>query len=108
MDANTERRADRRFAAAVPAKVYDSKARRYRPARTVDLSNGGALIEITGGAGLHPGDRVDMALSFDDRLPVVRQDDLIGAIVVRTAGLSHASRTVGVRFIDKQNLQHAA
>ena len=108
MNTPAERRIDLRTRTAVAAKVYDERARRYRPAQTVDLSSGGALIEVIGGAALCPGDRLDMALNFDDRLPVVRQDDLIPAIVVRTAGSTAASRTVGVRFIDKQQLKLAA
>jgi c-di-GMP-binding flagellar brake protein YcgR len=108
MDAPAERRRFPRLATAVGAKVYDERARRYRPARTVDVSAGGLLLEVAGGAALHPGDRLDIALNFDDRLPVVRKEDLLPAIVVRTADSHAASRTVGLRFIEPQALQLAA
>ncbi len=108
MDAQAERRSEPRTITTAPVKLFDERARRYRPARTIDVSTGGALIEVAGGMSLHPGDRVDLAVDLHDRLPVVRQEDLVPAIVVRTQDASATTRTVGIRFVQRQAIALAA
>jgi c-di-GMP-binding flagellar brake protein YcgR len=103
-----ERRNDPRVNVSLGVKVYDRRAQRYRPARTFDLSSGGALIEIHQGQTLAIGDSIDLAVEYSSSAAVVHHDDLLKAIVLRNVGYDHGHRRVAVRFVDRPKVALAA
>ncbi len=77
---------------------------RYLTGQTVDLSAGGAMIEVAHPSLLVPGQRVRFA--SEPAQPVIRSDDMLEATVVRCLGIGRRQR-VAVQF-DQTQLALAA
>lgn len=97
----TERRRHERHECARPCKLLHPASMRYMAARTVDLSPGGALIEVRSYRPLRAGDRVDVLIDWDER-GVVGRDLTVPAEVVRASAEEVSSQRVGVAFIVEQ------
>ncbi len=65
-----------------PCKLYDPRARRYYAARTIDLSRGGALIELQAPRAIPAHAEVFLALALNDE-PLIPGEDLLAATVTR-------------------------
>ena len=107
-EACTERRQHARLECKKPCKLLHPASMRYMAARTLDLSSGGALVEISHHRPLQTGDRVDVLVDWDQR-GVVARDTTLEATVVRLVGPTEGTRRrVGVSFHAGQAVPLAA
>lgn len=83
VDGRAERREAGRMAVSRAAKVYHHGSRQYLPARTVDYSPTGALLEILHERALTPGETVDVLIAWTSRTLLTAADH-VPATVVRT------------------------
>lgn len=103
----TERRKQARVECARPCKLLHPASMRYMAARTIDLSSGGALLEVSHLRPLRAGDRVDVLVDWDQR-GVVARDTTLEATVVRLAPAESSRQRVGVSFREGQAVPLAA
>lgn len=103
----TERRQQARVECARPCKLLHPASMRYMAARTLDLSLGGALIEVSHHRPLQAGDRVDVLVDWDQR-GVVARDTTLEATVVRLGPTESTRQRVGVSFDAGQAVPLAA
>jgi hypothetical protein len=103
-----DRRRQPRISLQAAAKVYDYKARRYLPARTVDVSSGGAMIELLRPSHVATGDRIDVAVDWTGGSPVIRHGQMTAARVVRVEGRTHMPTRFALRFTTPMQLPAAA
>lgn len=92
-----DRRKHARHLAARLCKVYQPATGRYSPARTIDLSAGGALLEINMPRPLEPGDEIDVALAWVCA-GVLEGGSMIRARVVRVQVGEEGRRVVAVEY----------
>lgn len=71
---------------ARPCKVYHPGSRQYLPARTVDYSPVGAMIEVLHDRPLPPGERVDVLIAWSHRTLLSAADHVPGTVVRAIAG----------------------
>jgi hypothetical protein len=102
-----ERRAAPRLRMSRGAKVYSPLTRRYYAARTIDMSRGGAMVSITSPRTLIAGDKLDIAIAWDDRC-LIPQATMVKAEVARVVGRIGEHQAVGIRFTDEIALAAAA
>ena len=102
-----EKRTSPRLRISRTAKVFSPLTRRYYPARTIDMSRGGAMISISSPRTLLPGDEIDIAIAWDDRL-LIPQTSMIKAQVTRIVGRMGEHQAVGVRFAQELAMSAAA
>lgn len=103
----TERRKQVRVECTRPCKLLHPASMRYMAARTLDLSSGGALIELSHHRPLRTGDRVDVLVDWDQR-GVVARDTTLEATVVRLGPSESTRQRVGVSFRAGQAVPLAA
>lgn len=109
----SERRAFVRRGCQVAVKLRQCANALFVSGRTVDLSVGGAGIELTGPRPARVGDRI--AIAFENaRCPVTCAAKMVGAEVVRVEHVERGRQRIGVRFdapqaaLDGVGLQAAA
>lgn len=101
-----DRREHPRRAVLRPCKVFHWDTQRYLPARTCDLSPGGALLRIDAARPLAPDDRVDVLIATDEH-GLLRAAHQVRATVKRVLDAGDHRQFVAVEF-DQQNLAIAA
>ncbi len=96
-DAFNERRAFIRSGCRVAVKLRQCANALFSSGRTIDLSIGGAAIEINGPRVAKKGDRI--AIAFENtRCPITCARRMIGAEVVRVESFRDGVQRIGVRF----------
>lgn len=92
-----ERRAFPRSGTEIAVKLRRCANAVYSCGRTVDLSIGGAGIEIVGPREVRPGERIAIAFEHD-RCPVTRAARMVGAQIVRAEPMRDGRQRVAIRF----------
>ncbi len=93
----TDRRAFERAECRIAVKLRRSANAIYSSGRTLDLSMGGAGIEIVGPREAHEGERI--AIAFENlRCPVTRAARMIGAQIVRAEPMREGHQRIAVSF----------
>jgi c-di-GMP-binding flagellar brake protein YcgR len=96
-EAMNERRAFVRSGCRVAVKLRQCANAIFSAGRTVDLSLGGAAIELTGAREAHKGDRI--AIAFENTSsPITCASRMVGAEVVRVEAPHNGRQRIGVRF----------
>lgn len=95
----SDRRHHPRVAIRTFGKVYDPRSRKYLPCATMNLSDGGALIEFSRPVPLEPGCRVRFGLSAHDHPAMLRSRELHEVEVVRALPVSDGRQGVAVRYL---------
>lgn len=103
MGPNPDRRQHARTPIDRPCKVYHRASRQYLPARTCDLSSGGALIRIDSARPINPGDELDVFIAWGKK-PVVNSGELVPAKVIRVAASLERHQAVAVQFAGEQQV----
>ena len=89
------------------AKVYSPLTRRYYAASTIDMSRGGALISMSGPRTMMPGDSLEIAIAWDDRV-LIPQSSMMKAEVTHVVGRMGEHQAMGIRFTEELALSAAA
>lgn len=91
------RRRYERANAEIACKCRRNAKTLFAPAQTLDLSPGGASLEITSPRPTNLGDR--LALAFNSpTCPILNASKMIGATVVRVTPISHNKQHIAVEF----------
>lgn len=77
-----ERRRHPRRPITRSAKFFHEPSLRYADATTIDVSDGGALVEVRPVRVYFPGDRVRLAIDFP-AMGILRASEMVGATIVR-------------------------
>jgi len=97
----SERRAHSRALAAIAVKLRRSARTLFTGGRTLDVSSGGASLELYGPREAIQGERI--AIAFENmNCPVTRAAKMIGASVVRVEPLRDGRQRVAVCFDSPQ------
>jgi len=97
MKTTLNRRQHPRFAVEMECKLRRPSGLSYTPARTGDISAGGALLEIRTARPVRVGETLDVAMNWANR-PVLASGDLVRARVVRVGPVHDETQRVAVRF----------
>lgn len=92
----TERRVNPRVIVTKACKVLHVATRKYLPAKTCDVSSGGALLRITTPRPLVPGEEIQVFIAWDNR-NLLSTGEQVRAHVMRTY-FDGVEQVVGVRF----------
>lgn len=93
----SERRAFPRSYSEIAVKLRRSARMLFTGGRTLDVSKGGASLELFGPREAHQGERI--AIAFESlQCPVTRAAKMIGAKVVRVEPMRDGRQRVAVRF----------
>jgi c-di-GMP-binding flagellar brake protein YcgR len=96
-DAINERRAFVRSGSRVAVKLRQCANTLFTAGRTIDLSMGGAAIELSGSRKAQKGDRI--AIAFENASsPITCVSKMVGAEVVRIEAANNGRQRIGVRF----------
>lgn len=94
---NAERRAHPRKNTEVSVKLRRSARTLFTCGQTVDLSQGGASIELYGPREAHAGERI--AIAFENlHCPVTRAARMIGATVIRVEPTVNGCQMIAIEF----------
>ena len=94
---NAERRIHPRSFTEIAVKLRRSARTLFTGGRTVDVSQGGASIELYGPREAHAGERI--AIAFENlHCPVTRAARMIGAQVIRVEPLNNGRQLVAIEF----------
>ncbi|MBL0871104.1 MAG: PilZ domain-containing protein [Phycisphaerales bacterium] len=94
---SADRRRNVRLDVERPCKVVIPAAGRSVSARTSNVSVTGALLRVDSPRLLNPGETVRLAICWTNA-PIVREDQLVAARVVRALGIQGEAQTVAVEF----------
>lgn len=97
MPAARERRQHARQVVTRPCTLFRRRTQRFVAARTVDISHGGALVEVESPRPLVEGETIDVGVAWTSS-PLITQDSLVEAKVVRVVEQRPGRQTVAVRF----------
>lgn len=103
-----ERRVDERFDMTRGLKLFDQRAQRYRPGRTMNISASGALMEMRGGEHLLPGQQIELAIDWAGSARLMHKGQLIGATVIRHDARHDKASVLAVKFNHRLSLARAA
>jgi len=103
-----DKRADRRVQLDRAVKMYDPRGGKYMPGHTLNVSAGGMLVALRGGAHLPGGSPIEVAVDWAGSADLLSQSDLVPATVVRRAGVNGAETYVALQFASRQELALAA
>ncbi|MBO6512436.1 MAG: PilZ domain-containing protein [Phycisphaerales bacterium] len=93
----TNRRRYERAPAEIACKCRRSANTLYAPAQTINLSPGGAALELTSPRSTQVGDR--LALAFNSpTCPILSANKMISATVVRVTPINHDRQHIAVEF----------
>ncbi|MGE3107838.1 MAG: PilZ domain-containing protein [Phycisphaerales bacterium] len=104
---NTERRLCVRIPIERPCKVFRRGTQRYVPAVTRDVSASGALLEIRAARPVIAGEKIDVGVAWS-RSPIMLEDALMEAKVVRATALDDERQSVAVAFESAVELAQVA
>ncbi len=94
---NTERRAYARSETEVAVKLRRCARMLFTGGRTLDVSQGGALLELFGPREAHAGERI--AITFENQYcPVTRAARMLGARVIRVEPMCDGRQRVAIAF----------
>ena len=86
-----------------PAKIKCLMTGRFLAGRTVNVSAGGAMLQVDHPSLLVPGQRVAIGMADTQQDVILRSEDMSEATVVRSIGVKGA-QTVAVQFDQRQAL----
>lgn len=93
----TNRRRYERASAEIACKCRRSANTLFAPAQTIDLSPGGAALQITSPRSTQVGDR--LALAFNSpSCPILSAAKMVSATVVRVTPIDHDRQHIAVEF----------
>ncbi|MBL8764268.1 MAG: PilZ domain-containing protein [Phycisphaerae bacterium] len=92
-----ERRAHERHNMLCPGKVFHIRSHRFLPARTINLSTYGALLEVQSDRPLIAGETLDVGVAVTDT-PILRAEALINSKVIRSSLSGDGNQRVAVQF----------
>jgi len=95
-----DRRQSTRVAIDHPCKVFHVPTRKYLPARSRDVSQGGALIDVFTPRPLVEGDEIELLIAWSSKT-VLSASEQVRARVVRAA-FHGSEQTVAVEFKQSQ------
>lgn len=97
LGSSADRRRHVRLDVERPCKVVFPAGRRSLSARTSNVSVTGALLRVDSPRLLSPGETIRLAISWTNA-PIIREDQLVSARVVRALGIHGEAQTVAVEF----------
>lgn len=103
----SDRRFNQRQPIARPCKIFHGPSRRYAPARTRNISAGGALLEVDMARQLMPGEEVEMVVAWKP-VGVLSAGQMVRARVVRASTGDSGRQMVALEFSDAGHLAIAA
>lgn len=92
-----DRRLTPRINMSKPCKVFRRGTQRYLAARTNDVSAGGASLAIESPRAVSAGERLDVGVAWS-RSPIVLEDALVEARVIRVGAFADNRQFVAVAF----------
>jgi c-di-GMP-binding flagellar brake protein YcgR len=98
-----DRRAHPRHPVNRPAKLRRLADGRYLPAETVDLSAGGAMLELERASNLQAGETIELAIASHPREAILPASRLRRGRVVRQLGQDRTSY-LAIQFAQPQEL----
>lgn len=103
-----DRRQHERIGLVRDGKVREPKGGRCLPCRTMNVSGGGALLCVRGGAGLPEGQAVQIAIDWSGQGLAIRAEEMVDAKVVRQQVAWQGTAVLAVRFARAATLARAA
>lgn len=95
-----DRREHDRIPLSRPCKVYDERSGKYVAGRTVNLSDGGALLELSRPLLLQEGQQLLLGVALTRRQTLLPANDMRWCEVVRALTTTDQTIAVAVRFAD--------
>lgn len=105
-----ERRVEPRMPLACEAKLFDPRGQRYYPARTINVSSSGALLELPQRIGADVGSELAVAVDWTRVHPMLASGDFRPVRLIRReyAGGAGGVHRIALRFAEPQAITHAA
>lgn len=101
-----DRRVNPRITVTKPCKVLHVATRKYLPAKTCDVSAGGALLKVTTPRPLVPGEEIEVFIAWDNK-SLLTTGEQVRAHVMRTY-FDGVEQMVGVRFVQSERIVGSA
>jgi len=99
---SSDRRAYTRSEKAIAVKLRRSARTLFTGGRTLDVSQGGALIELIGPREARAGERI--AIAFENlHCPVARAAKMLGAKIIRAEPMCDGRQRVAIQFDARQS-----
>lgn len=102
-----ERRINPRLEITRPGKIRQGGHSRYDQARTINVSTGGALLEIVSPRQVKIGDQLGVAVAWSDTA-VLRATNVLPARVIRSRPIDEHRQEVAVQFVLPEAAPQAA
>lgn len=97
-----ERRQHQRTDAEIACKVRRDARTVFSPGRTINISAGGAALDLIGPREARPGERI--AVAFEDRrCPVSRSAHMVTGTVIRATDLADGTQRIALAFDTPQH-----
>jgi hypothetical protein len=96
--ATAERRTSPRRPFDRSCKLYDTQTGKYLPARTLNSSDGGLLVEVSRQYPLHEGKRMGVGVEADRQPGLLRRADMLEVVVVRCDESAEGVR-LGLKYV---------
>ena len=96
----TDRRTHERMNLARPCKVFDPKSGKYVLGTVWNLSDGGALVEMTRPIIAEPGEPLFLGIALKRRQGFIQGDQMLPASVVRSFNTDNGRTTIAMQFGD--------
>lgn len=96
---NDNRRTDPRFVLNCPAKVYNTLSRKYSPCTAIDVSRGGALIEVKPRIPVTQGMHLMLGIASNEQRGLLHAQDMLEVCVLRALVGPDDRQTLAVRFV---------
>jgi c-di-GMP-binding flagellar brake protein YcgR len=93
-----DRREHDRVPLSRPCKIYDERSGKYITGRTVNLSDGGALLELSRPLPLQAGQQLFLGVALTRRQTLLPANDMIVCEVVRSLRTTDNATALAVRF----------
>lgn len=105
---DSDRRIEPRMNLECGVKVYDPRAQRYYAGRTVNVSAGGALVEVHEGLGGSPGDDYEIVVNWVDAHPLLRREQMQQVRMVRRDSDDAGPCRIALCYAEPVRATHAA
>ena len=99
-----ERRQHVRFPFNRPGKVYDRRSRKYTSCLAVDMSRGGALIEMKYAIPVAQGVHLMLGVVAADREGLIRSEQMMEVEVVRAMKFDDSRQFLAVRYVHEADV----
>ena len=103
-----ERRTESRMNINCAVKLYDPRARRYYAGKTVNVSAGGALVELHQSLGGDAGDTYEIVVDWTQVHPMIGRSEMRPVQMVRRSRDGDGQPLVAMRFAEPQQAIEAA